>query len=118
MKLTPHGSCQQFEFAKFHQLDCPTSKEIQTLQKLDNDNFVFACVMAGCEYLQNIERVGLKVALKHFGKLQTFDKVIEYLQWQKTFKDRVSTEYKDKAIRVSKLFKYQTVYDMPSKTLR
>jgi hypothetical protein len=27
-----------------------------------------ACVMAGCEYLENIERVGLKVALKFYNK--------------------------------------------------
>jgi 5'-3' exonuclease len=32
--------------------------------------------MAGCEYLQNIERVGLKVALKLFEKHKTFEKVI------------------------------------------
>jgi hypothetical protein len=36
--------------------------------------------MAGCEYLENIERVGLKVALKHFGTQKTFDKVIQYLK--------------------------------------
>ena len=45
--------------------------------------------MAGCEYLPNIERVGLKVALKHFSKLKTFDKVIEYLKSQKTYAERI-----------------------------
>jgi hypothetical protein len=35
--------------------------------------------MAGSEYLENIERVGLKVALKHMAKQGSFQKTIEHL---------------------------------------
>lgn len=77
-KLTPLGTCQQFSFADFYDLKTE-SKEIGVLQSLDKRNFVLACVMAGCEYLPNIERVGLKVALKHFKTYLTFDKVIDFL---------------------------------------
>lgn len=38
-----------------------------------------SCVMAGCEYLKNIERVGLKNALKFYEKHKTFEKVMEEL---------------------------------------
>ena len=44
--------------------------------------------MAGCEYLDNIERVGVKVALKHFEKQKSFKKVMEFLRENKTTKDK------------------------------
>ena len=65
LKLTPLGAAQQFTFEHFYATKSAV-KEIATLQKLKKREFVLACVMAGCEYLPNIERVGLKVALKHF----------------------------------------------------
>ena len=49
--------------------------------------------MAGCEYLENIERVGLKVALKHFEKQGTFQKTIEHLMKEKTYKERIPADY-------------------------
>lgn len=71
MKLTPSGFAQQFSFDYFYNLKTD-NKEIITLQKLGKRDFVFACVMAGSEYLENIERVGLKVALKHMAKHGSF----------------------------------------------
>jgi 5'-3' exonuclease len=50
-------------------------------------------VLAGCEYLGNIERVGLKVALKFFDKHKTFDKVLGSMKEHPTYKDRVKPEY-------------------------
>ena len=73
--------------------------------------------MAGCEYLPNIERVGLKVALKHFSKFKTFEKVIEYLKSQKTYAERIPEDYVAKAKRVAELFKNQTVYDKTAQKL-
>jgi 5'-3' exonuclease len=73
--------------------------------------------MAGCEYLPNIERVGLKLALKHFEKYGSFDKVIEFLQSQKTFKDRIPPNYIADAKKVAELFKNQTVYDVKTRKL-
>jgi exonuclease-1 len=69
MKLSPVGSCVQFTFAQFYKFKAEGKeyKEISVLQKLTPREFILACVMSGCEYLPNIERVGLKVALKHFG---------------------------------------------------
>ena len=67
--------------------------------------------MAGCEYLPNIERVGLKVALKHFDKIKSFTGVLKFLRENKPTMDKVPENYEDKVHRVIQLFKYQTVYD-------
>ena len=67
--------------------------------------------MAGCEYLENIERVGLKVALKHFGKQGNFQKTIEHLMKEKTYKERIPADYQTRANKVADLFQMQTVYD-------
>lgn len=116
MKLTPHGSCLQFKFENFYEFKTE-SKEIQTLQSLTKREFILACVMAGCEYLPNIERVGLKVALKHFNREKTFVKVIEYLKKQKTYLDRIPDTYIPEANKVADLFQYQTVYNPELKKL-
>ena len=47
---------------------------------MTKDDFVFACIMAGCEYINNIERVGFKTTLKHFAREKTFDKVLAFLK--------------------------------------
>ena len=59
---------------------------------------MFACVLAGCEYLENIQRVGLKVALKFFDKYKTFEKVLGEMKEHQTYKDRVKPEYESQAI--------------------
>ena len=73
--------------------------------------------MAGCEYLNNIERVGLKVALKHFAKQGSFAGVMKFLRENKVTKDRIPEEYEKKAEQVVELFRYQTVYDTRTETL-
>jgi len=48
--------------------------------------------------------VGLKVALKHLDKHGTFEKTIEHLKKEKTFKDRIPDDYLYKANKVADLF--------------
>ena len=67
--------------------------------------------MAGCEYLPNIERIGLKVALKHFDKYGTFEGVMKFLRQNKTTKEKVPQDYESKANKVVELMRYQTVFD-------
>jgi len=59
-------------------------KSLKQLQDLTKEDFSYACVMAGCEYLPNIERVGLKVALKYFEKHKSFAEVMKFLRKNKT----------------------------------
>lgn len=116
MKLNPFGVCQQFKFSDFYDFK-GESKEVEILQKLNKQDFVKVCIMAGCEYLPNIERVGLKVALKHFGQQGSFEKVISHLQNQATYKDRIPADYIQNAKKVADLFQMQTVYDPKTKCL-
>lgn len=62
--------------------------------------------MAGCEYLDNIERVGLKVAVKNFGKCGNFEGVMAFLRNHKIHKDRVPADYELKAKLCYDLFNY------------
>lgn len=73
--------------------------------------------MAGCEYLPNIERIGLKVALKHFDKQKSFDGVMKFLRQNKATKDKIPEGYEAKARQVIELFQYQTVFDKETQSL-
>ena len=73
--------------------------------------------MAGCEYLPNIERVGLKVALKHFAKHGSFEAVMKFLRTNKATKDKIPVGYEVRARQVVELFSYQTVFDTETESL-
>ena len=90
---------------------------LKQLQALSREDFGFACAMAGCEYLPNIERVGLKVALKHFAKHGSFDAVMGFLRANKATKDKVPKDYEARARQVVELFTYQTVFDSRTESL-
>ena len=53
------------------------------------------CILGGCEYIQSIDRVGMKTILKKYPKAGSCEKVIEELKNTKTFKDRVPDGYMD-----------------------
>jgi 5'-3' exonuclease len=57
--------------------------------------------MAGCEYVENIERVGLKVALKHFEKSKTFEQVMLSLMKSPNYKRRIPEDYVNKAVQAA-----------------
>ena len=105
MKLMPGGQCEQFSFEDFYKSKCDC-KDIKILQGLDKREFVLACVMAGCEYVENIERVGLKVALKHFEKSKTFEQVMLSLMKSPNYKRRIPEDYVNKAVQAAQLFMY------------
>jgi 5'-3' exonuclease len=56
--------------------------------------------MAGCEYLDNIERIGLKSALKLYDEHKTFHGVIKHLESHKTYKDKIPADYKTNVKKV------------------
>lgn len=73
MKLDFYGKAQAWcaEDFKSYKVDLEKDKSLKSLaqlQALSPEEFRYACCMAGCEYLPNIDRIGLKVALKHFEK--------------------------------------------------
>ena len=88
---------------------------MRTLQALSHDEFINVCVMGGCEYLNSIDRVGLKVVLKNLEKAKTCEQVVKDLKASKSFKDRVPQGYLETMKKVRQIFKYQTVYDPRSR---
>lgn len=73
--------------------------------------------MAGCDYLPNIEQIGLKVALKQLDKLKSFEAVMDYFESNKVYQHRIPTGYRESARRVAQLFQFQTVYDLRTRKL-
>ena len=111
MKLDFYGLAQVWDVEEFTKMTVDVAKDknltsLKQLQSLSSEQFRYACVMAGCEYLPNIERIGLKVALKHFAKHKTFDAVMTFLRANKMTKDRVPECYEEKARQVVELFQY------------
>jgi len=69
-----------FSFKEFYDTKFPdTEKTTNQLQHLSADEFTNVLIMAGCEYLENIERIGLKSALKFYDEHKTFDGVFKHL---------------------------------------
>ena len=102
MKLDFFGNAQMYSHEEFKSMTVPDGeKALAQLQALSKEDFVYACIMAGCEYLDNIPRVGLKVVLKHFDREKSFKKVMEYLRTNKTTKDKVPKNYEVLAAQVS-----------------
>ena len=120
LKMNWNGFGQLFDIESFRKNDAggkAWDPALRTLQKVEHDEFVNLCVMGGCEYLQSIERVGLKVVLKHLLKVKTCEAVLGELKKSKTMKDRVPAGYWEDVCKVRTIFKYQTVYDPHKKSL-
>lgn len=73
---------------------------------MTREQFVQCCIMGGCDYLPSIQQVGLKVAIRLFGKHKDIDGVILHLQTNKSFKDRVPEKYLEALKKVQALFFY------------
>ena len=102
MKLDFFGNAKMYSHDEFKAMTVPKEeKALAQLQGLSKEDFVYACIMAGCEYLDNIPRVGLKVVLKHFEREESFKKVMEYLRTNKTTKDKVPKNYEVLAAQVA-----------------
>ena len=100
MKLDNFGEGMQWSYDDFKAKEIDIEKDkslkpLKYLQALSKEDFSYACVMAGCEYITNIERIGLKVALKHFNKLGSFAEVMKFLRTNTITKDRVPEMYEE-----------------------
>lgn len=120
-KLQPSGDCS---VVKINDLwDKEESKKIKDkslseLCKFDHNVFIRICVMAGCDYLPSMERMGLKTGIKHFTKHKTFKGIMNHLKSHKKFKDRIPPNYEDAVEKVHDLFLYQTIYDPIANTCK
>lgn len=69
------------------------NEQLRIFQSMSPDEFLTTCVMAGCEYIQSIDRVGLKRVLNDYKKSKSCKKVIEDLRNNKAMKDKVPSTY-------------------------
>ena len=69
------------------------NEQLRIFQSMSEDEFLTACIMAGCEYIESIERVGLKRVLNDYKKAKSCEQVIIDLKANKAFKDRVPENY-------------------------
>ena len=115
VKMNANGFGQIFDYHAFRNEKNNTEKgwddKLRTMQKMDRDEFLMTCILGGCEYIQSIDRVGLKTVLKLHQKAGSCEQVIRDLQKTKSFKDRVPENYIEKVNKVKTIFKFQTVYD-------
>ena len=68
-------------------------EKLRTLQSMDREQFVLACILSGCEYVRSINRVGIRVLLKNYLKFGSCEKVLKHLQISKNFKDKIPEGY-------------------------
>lgn len=110
LKLNNKGFGDLFDLEAFRKETDNTAsswdENLRTFQKMDEDNFIETCVMAGCEYIKSIDRVGLKVICKNFQKAKSCKRVVQDLLANPKFKDRVPAGYYDEVCKIKTIFKF------------
>lgn len=118
LKMNWNGFGQLFDYEAFQKTNGAGrawDNALRTLNSLDREEFINMCCMGGCEYMQSIDRVGLKVVLKHLAKVKTCKKVVEELRSSKAMSSKVPANYEKDLEKIRTIFKFQTVYDPRSK---
>jgi 5'-3' exonuclease len=82
--------------------------------KLNDDQVITMCVLAGCDYSDGIKTMGVVKALNWVRKCTNLDKILRYLKYDKTFKKFLSEDLKLELNIAYNVFKYYIVYDPES----
>ncbi|CAI2364037.1 unnamed protein product [Moneuplotes crassus] len=112
-KLQPGGDCA---VTRINDLWDPenksklTDKALKDLSSLTHQEFIYICIMSGCDYLPSMERMGLKTGIKNFAKHKNIESFFMFLRSHKKFKERIPKNYYECVKKVHDLFLYQTVY--------
>lgn len=79
-KLDQHGDC-----IEINRSDFTACRDISLIGWSDAD-FRRMCILSGCDYLQNIPKMGLKTAYRCIRKYKTVDKTLKMLQFEGQYK--------------------------------
>lgn len=90
---------------------------IEEFKDLSHDNFVDACILSGCDYMENLAKIGLKKALKLIKEFKTIEKVVESLKEKKEYEGFDFEDYVTRFKQTQKFFKYYPVYDPKLKSI-
>ncbi|RKP21290.1 PIN domain-like protein [Rozella allomycis CSF55] len=79
-----------------------------TISHLTFEQLQYTCILSGCDYLESIQGVGLKTALKYVTKGKTIENI--FMEMKNDGKD-VSDEYIEDFEKAVCTFKFQRVFD-------
>lgn len=92
-------------------------KALRSFLNFSFENTIAACILSGCDYLPSIKGIGIKKAVDFLDRCGKLEAVVMRLKFEKTFMGRIPEFYAETALKISLVFKYQTVYDPIRKTL-
>lgn len=101
-KLDSIGNCEVISF--------PDIFKVPLFNGYNEDQFMECCVLAGCDYLPSIPKMGIKTASKLINQYKSGVKVIEYLMTNESKWD-VPELYEHMFLKACNMFKHQIVYD-------
>eukprot|EP00210_Caulerpa_lentillifera_P008109 g7743.t1 len=103
-----NGDCQEICIA-----DLPKNTSV-VFKGFTQDMFVQMCILAGCDFLKALPRIGIRKAHSHINGLVSFTKVINKLRMSGT---SIPEDYHIKFQRVIWLFRHQRVFCLKEKKL-
>ncbi|KAI9669161.1 MAG: Rad2 nuclease [Trizodia sp. TS-e1964] len=101
-KLDKHGDCIEINRADF-----AACKDISLVGWTDTE-FRRMAILSGCDYLPNINKMGLKTAYSLVRKYKTIERIIKFLQFDGHYK--VPSGYQEAFIRAELTFLHQRVF--------
>ena len=104
-KLDKEGNCQA--------LLRDEMMKIPEIASLSNQMLLEACVLAGCDYLPSIPRMGIRTAIKKISLYRTGEAAIEGLKAEKKWE--IPDNYKEDFKNACQIFRQQRVFDPISK---
>lgn len=117
LKLNVNGECDYLDLRAVEPEAYKESPSLYKWLRFDRYDRIRACVMAGCDYLENIRGIGLKTAISLIDELKDQAKIIEKLRSNKTTKDRVPEDYLRSVEKTMMIFLCAKVYNPNSKRL-
>lgn len=112
---TQTGECQ---FLNLNEYRAPSKraslsdKQLKNFLSFDEKTVIYACIMAGCDYLPSIKGIGIKKAVdflaRNAGKLEG---AVRRLQFEKTFMGRIPQDYAKTVEKIALVFKFQRVFE-------
>lgn len=120
MDRNGYGKAIDFDAVKTNnqpqqQLEGKDDKFLKQIRSFSPLQFLQMCILSGCDYLSNIQGVGLKTAAKYMYKYQTPELVFFYLRKDKK---QVPEDYVEKFNKAQLTFLHQRVYDLQQSAVR
>lgn len=108
-KLDQHGDCIEINRSNF-----TSCREVSLVGWTDTD-FRRMAIFSGCDYLSNINKMGLKTAYRYVRKYKTAEKVVRMLEFDGSF--HVPQGYLDKFGEAERTFLHHRVFCPVAKKL-